>query len=211
MECLQQYLPLLQRNLSVPLSIDTFYPGCAEYALKHGVSIINDISGKVQKDMGILAGRYGAGLIVVHNPGGIHGASARIDTPDLLTDVRCFFIHCQQEYRRMGVSPDSLCYDPGIGFGKNQEQNLELIRYLQDLKPHPASCVLCGASRKRFIGSICRENQATERDPGTVAAHTLAIAGGADIIRVHNVHAGIQTVRMADAICRANLCRNPEI
>ena len=202
LERLKQILPVLQGKLTVPLSIDTFYPLCAEYALQHGACIINDVSGKIQPDLCVLAVRYHAGLIAVHNPAGVHGASVVSEDPDIVSGVRQFFEQCLQSCSALGLPGESICFDPGIGFSKNQEQNLLLIRHFRQLKPHPDVCMLCAASRKRFIGSLSGENDPEQRDPGTVAAHTLAIANGADIIRVHNVHAGIQTARIADALCR---------
>ena len=203
LERLKEVLDILKGHLRIPLSVDTFYPACAEYALNHGADIINDVSGIIQPDLGRLTARFNAGLIVMHNPCGIHGADFQGCYPDgVVSHVNEFFIHCREAYMKTGIPAESLCYDPGIGFGKTPEENLELIRNIRLLKPDPECCLLCAASRKRLIGLASGEKNAARRDPGTVAIHTLAIAGGADIIRVHDAFSGIQGARTADAICR---------
>ena len=94
-----------------------------------------------------------------------------------------------------------LCLDPGLGFGKTYEDNLEILQNTEWLKFKGVALMIAG-SRKRFIGTACGETESAKRDPGTVAAHTAAIAGGADIIRAHDVFAAVQGARVADAIYR---------
>lgn len=199
MKRLMPVLEKVRKAVSAAVSVDTFYPGCAEAALSAGADIINDVSGAFNPDMAALAKKYGAGYVVMHNP---CGAGKAAEYPDgVVEDVRRFFADSLKLAKECGLPQSSLCLDPGLGFSKTYEDNLELLREADKLKFSGVALLFAG-SRKRFIGSASGVEDSRLRGPGTVAAHTAAIAGGADIIRVHDVAAAVQGARVADAIYR---------
>ena len=186
-------------NVTAAVSVDTFYPACAEAALEAGADIINDVSGVFNPETVKLAAQYGAGYIVMHNP---CGSSSVSEYPDgVVADLRKFFVDALELAAKYGLPKEQLCLDPGFGFGKSYEDNLEILRNLQWLK-FKGVALLAAGSRKRFIGTASGEENSALRDSGTVAAHTAAIAGGADIIRVHDVFSGVQGAKVADEIYR---------
>ena len=198
----ERLIPVLEAicgKVSVAVSVDTFYPSCAEAALKAGAEIINDVSGVFNPDMAKLAVRYGAGYIVMHNPCG-SSSTAEYEN-GVVTDVRKFFVDAITLAAQCGLPKSSLCLDAGLGFGKTYEDNIELIANTQWLKFKGIALLVAG-SRKRFIGTASGEENSALRDSGTVAAHTAAIAGGADSLRVHDVFSGVQGARVADAVYR---------
>ena len=198
----ERLIPVLEAvrgKITAAVSVDTFYPACAEAALKSGADIINDVSGVFNPETAKLAAKYGAGYIVMHNP---CGSAAASEYPDgVVADLRKFFIDAIELAAKFGLPKEQLCLDPGFGFGKTYEDNLEILRDLQWLK-FKGVALLAAGSRKRFIGTASGEENSALRDSGTVAAHTAAIAGGADIIRVHDVFSGVQGARVSDAIYR---------
>jgi dihydropteroate synthase len=148
--------------------------------------------------------RAGAGLVLMHMQGTPRTMQDDPRYGDVLAEVGAFLAARAAAAEAAGVSRDAICVDPGIGFGKRLEHNLALLAGI----PHLASLgypVLVGASRKRFISDILGPMPPRERDAATSAAHVLAIAGGASIIRTHNVVVGLQTARVADAIVRTVL------
>lgn len=201
-EEIERLSPVLNRlcgALTVPVSVDTFFPLTARFALEHGAAVINDVSGTVNEEMVDLAKQYRAGLIVMHNSGG--ASATQTNYPGgVLRAVREFFIASIDRALSLGLPNEQLCLDPGIGFGKSHEENLTLLRHLRDLNTDVA--LLTGASRKRVVGIATGETDPANRAAGTVAAHTAAIAGGTDFIRVHDVAQAVQGARMADALYR---------
>lgn len=192
-------LDALEGKLRAALSVDTFYPECAEYALEHGAAIINDVSGKFNKDIAALVKEHGGAYIVTHNP---CGAGKTADYPDgVVADVRSFFLNCIALAKECGLEKENLCLDPGFGFGKTDEDNFELLRNGEWLK-FSGIAYLAALSRKRFIGNACGITESSKRDIATAAANTAAIFSGADIIRVHNVSAAKDGAKLADAIYR---------
>lgn len=198
----ERLMPVLETvcgKITAAVSVDTFYPSCAKAALEAGADIINDVSGVFNPEIASLAAKYGAGYIVMHNP---CGASTAAEYENgVVADVRKFFVDALTLAAECGLPKEQLCLDAGFGFGKSFEDNLELLREAQWLK-FKGVALLAAASRKRFIGSAANQPESSLRDAGTVAAHTAAIAGGADIIRVHDVFSGVQGARVADAIYR---------
>ncbi len=186
-------------SVDAAVSVDTFYPLCAKAALEAGAGIINDVSGVFNPEIAALCKEYGAGYVVMHNPCG-SSVFAEYDN-GVVNEVRKFFIDSLTLAGECGLPKNQLCLDAGFGFGKNCEDNLKLLKDTQWLK-FKGVALLAAASRKRFIGVASGVEESERRDYGTVAAHTAAIAGGADIIRVHNVAAGVQCARVADAIYR---------
>ncbi len=198
----ERIIPVLEAicgKVTAAGSVDTFYPACAEAALMAGADIINDVSGVFNHETARLAAKYGAGYVVMHNPCGSAEVS---EYPDgVVADLRKFFVDALELAAKFGLPREQLCLDPGFGFGKSYEDNLEIIRNLQWLK-FKGVALLAAGSRKRFIGRASGEENPAMRDAGTVAVHTAAIAGGADIIRVHDVFSGVQAARVADEIYR---------
>ena len=201
-EELERLIPVLEKlggKLHVPLSVDTFYPACAKAALERGADIINDVGGVFNKEIAALAKEYSAGYIVTHNPCG-SAESAEYEN-GVVCGIRNFFVDAVSQAAECGLQRHQLCLDPGLGFGKTYEDNIEILRNIEWLK-FKGVALLAAGSRKRFIGTAAGVEESSQRDPGTVAAHTAAIAGGADIIRVHDVRSAVQGARMADAIYR---------
>ena len=188
-ERLAPVLEGLRGRLQVPLSVDTFYPEVAALACEHGADIINDVSGFSQ-EMWEVAAQYACGCVVMHPCG---------EEEEILQRVHTFFLGKQEEAARYGIASDRLCMDPGIGFGKTYEQNLSLIRRVEEYRL-PDCMLLMAASRKRGIGQPCGNPPFRERMAGTLAAHTAAQLAGADMLRVHDVEEAVQAARVTDAL-----------
>ena len=199
LERISPALEILEGKLCIPLSVDTFYPSVARAALEKGASIINDVSGEFNSDMAALAKEFGAGYVVMHNP---CDADTVQEYPDgVVSHIRSVFLDALKLAAECGLQKEQLCFDVGLGFSKTYEDNLEILRNLEWLK-FKGVPLLVAASRKRFIGIATGEENSSMRDPGTVAAHTVAVASGADIIRAHDVAGAVQGAKLADAIFR---------
>ena len=190
---IEPVLDLICGRMGIPVSVDTFYPQVAEKSLQKGADIINDVTGFCDEKMIGVAKQWDCGCIVMHN-GNEKGKSE-----DAVTRVRSFFDERLRFMTEKGIPPERMCFDPGIGFGKEHEENLRLIRCVAEIKI-PGLAFLMAASRKRVIGIPCGNPPFSDRLPGTIAAHTIAIVGGADILRVHDVKEAVQSARVADAI-----------
>ncbi len=187
----------LGKNADILISVDTFYTGVAAFCLEKGTKIINDVSGTFNKDTAALCKQNGAALVVTHNP---ENAAAEVSYPDGVTaDIRRFFLDCIEKAAALNFPLENLILDPGIGFSKSREDDIEVLRNMQWLKMRPCP-LLCGVSRKRV--TAFDGNSPKERDYSTCAANTAAISGGADIIRVHNVQAAKGVCAVADKIYR---------
>jgi dihydropteroate synthase len=186
----------------VSVSIDTSKAEVAAGALEAGAVVVNDVGALRDRAMAGVVAAAGAGLVLLH----MRGTPATMqDDPrygDVVAEVARFLAARAAAAERAGVDPSCLCLDPGIGFGKTLEHNLALLCGIPQLAAlgYP---VVVGASRKRFLADILGPIPPPERDAASAAAHVLAIAGGAAVIRVHNVVIGLQTARVADAIVRA--------
>ena len=187
-------LAALRAAVSIPISIDTYKAAVAEAALGLGAAMINDVHG-LQRDprMARVAAAAGVPVVLMHNGVGRESQAILADVERGLTESIAIA-------RTAGIAPDRLILDPGIGFGKTREQNLEILRRLADLR-HLGLPLLVGPSRKSFIGSTLGL-EVDERLEGTAAAVALSIAAGADLVRVHDVRAMVRVARMADAIVR---------
>jgi dihydropteroate synthase len=194
-EELARVIPVVERvaaAVAVPISIDTYKAEVAERALAAGASLVNDVWG-LRRDpaMAGTVSRAGAPLVLMHNkPGGRY--------QNLMGEIATGLFESVNLARAAGIPDDRIILDPGIGFGKTREQNLEIIRRLPELR-RLGFPILIGPSRKSFIGKTL-DLPAGERLEGTAAAVALSIAGGADIVRVHDVKAMVRVARMADAI-----------
>jgi dihydropteroate synthase len=180
-------------GLGVPVSIDTMKAQVAASALAAGAGIVNDVWG-LQRDpdmAGVVAG-HGVPVIVMHNR---ETADPAID---IMADIAAFFARSLDLAERAGIARDRIVLDPGIGFGKTPEQSMTALARLDALKALGLP-LLVGASRKRFIDTVSPAPP-DRRLGGSLAAHLLAVAGGAHIIRVHDVAETVQALRVAAAI-----------
>lgn len=199
LEILKRHIDPLLSALRAPLSVDTFYPSAAEYCLARGAAIVNDVSGAFRGEMAAVVKKYGAGWILAHTGGG---------TPDrpvpypkgVTADVLAFFDETLRRCEAFGMDGARLCLDMGVGFGKTQEDDLELLRNIRKLK-RPDVALLTALSNKRMTAHASGAD-GPERVYATVAADTLAIAGGTDFIRVHEVREAVLAARLADRVCR---------
>ena len=193
----------LARELpGLPLSVDTYKAEVARAALDAGASLINDISGlQFDPDMAALAAERGVPLILMHLPGLPRNLPPTPVYSDLVAEVCAFFERQISSAEASGVSRSQIWLDPGLGFGKNIHHNLELLRRLPELKTLGFPLVV-GASRKRFLGTILGTDDPNDRREGTAATVALSIAGGADVVRVHDVREMARVARVSDAVVR---------
>ena len=195
----------LRGRLHVPVSIDTFYPGVALESLRLGADILNDVTGFSDPEMIAAAAGADCGCNVMHNTAfsilpDAPSHDAGHETEPITERVRGFFDRRGAELVRAGIAMERICFDPGIGFGKTLEENMGLLANTHLLTDGLDSAFLMAASRKRVIGAPCGDPPFEQRMPGTIAAHTIAQCGGADILRVHDVPEAVQAARAADAL-----------
>ena len=199
LEIIKNYLPLIYNETGAVMSVDTFYPSVAEYALQNGASIINDVSGMFNEKMAQLVKKYNCGWVVMHTGGG--DAVTVPEYPTTVTDdVIEFFDFMLNKCLEHGIHKNQLCFDMGIGFGKSHEHNIELIKNIDKLKQKDVA-LLTALSMKRVVKNTTNV-QGEDLLYGTISANVLAIAGGTDIIRVHNVKENVLAAKMVDAVVR---------
>jgi dihydropteroate synthase len=197
----------LAKRSTIPISIDTTKAIVARAALDAGASIVNDVSA-LRFDFYIAdeAARAGAGLVLMHSrgtPGTMHRLPP---VQEIIKEVTRSLNSSVAMATRRGVKPESIAIDPGIGFGKSQEQNVELIAKLDEvIAAFPDFPLLIGTSRKSFLGRLLADENREPMPPdrrlhATMASITAAVLKGAHLIRVHDVAAAIETVRVVDAI-----------
>ena len=194
-ERMKIFLPVVLRESSVPVSVYTYHWKTADYALHAGAHMMNDIWG-LQYDHGEMAevaGCHQVPVIVMHN---------KADTNyngDIIEEMKIFFDKSLDIALQAGVKEENIILDPGIGFGKDGNQNMEVLRRLDELvRAFPCPWLL-GVSRKRFIGAIL-DLPAGERDEGTGAAGLWGINKGCSILRVHNVSMAVRMAKVWDAL-----------
>ena len=196
-EELRRILPairLLSEAVDLPISVDTHKHAVAGQAVAAGASMINDVWGlKQDPRLAALAAERGIPLVLMHNQ---EGTAYRDLVPDILQSLRWSV----DKARGYGVPTENIIVDPGIGFGKTPEQNLEVLRRLEEFKAL-GQPVLVGTSRKSTIGLVL-DLPVGERLEGTAATVAIAIAKGADMVRVHDVEAMARVAHMSDAIVR---------
>jgi dihydropteroate synthase len=187
---------------SVPISIDTTKPRVGRAACEAGAEIINDISGlRFDPALAAVAASVQAGLLLMHSRGTPKNMQQRPFAEDVFTDVVDGLRQSVSIAERLGVARESIAIDPGIGFGKSVEQNLEIIRRLGDLSNQFSDLpIVIGTSRKSFLGKLLNGAPADERLYGTIATVVASVLNGAHIVRVHDVKAAREAVRIADAI-----------
>ena len=210
---LQRVLPVIEKlaaRIAIPLSIDTTKAEVARRALEAGASIVNDISGATfDETLFETIAPTGCGVVLMHlrgapqamqwsqKSGGTDEAHA-----DVIAEVLSFWRARRQAANEIGIGDERLCFDAGFGFGKSVAENLELIARGRELSALGFP-TLSGTSRKSTIGKILDGAPVEERLMGTAATVALAIANGADIVRVHDAREMSDVVRVSDAICRS--------
>ena len=192
---LETILPRLVAACPVPISVDTYKAETAEYAMSTGAHIMNDIWGLQYAPepgkMAAVAAKYGVPVVVMHNQEGT-------EYDDIIEDMKRFFIRSAIIADQAGMSQDQIITDPGIGFGKDFDQNVYVMKHLQELTalPYP---MLLGTSRKGFIGKIL-DLPVTERMEGTGQTCGAGVLAGCTIVRVHDVKPIVRMCKMADAL-----------
>jgi dihydropteroate synthase len=195
----------LRRELALPLSVDTSKAAVARAAMTAGAEFINDISGlRFDPEMAATAATTGAGLFLMHTRGRPEQMQQDTKYADLLGAVIDYLRDALQQAVAAGVSEEKLAVDPGIGFGKSVEGNLELLRRLPELLSLGRP-VLLGTSRKGFIGRVVGQAVPEQRFAGTLATVALGVARGAHIFRVHDVRSAREAALMAWAVCRGGV------
>lgn len=204
-EELDRVLPVLQSirpEIAVPISIDTTRTEVAKAAIQAGADIINDISaGTFEPEMLPAVAKLGVPIILMHIRGNPQTMQNMTVYQNLMQEISSFLSERIAAAVAAGIDPDKIIIDPGIGFAKNYEQNLEILRCLSQLRP--LNCpILVGPSRKSFLGHILNQPDPKARIWGTAAACCAAIMQGADILRVHDVPQMRDACLVADAIWR---------
>jgi len=197
-EELRRVLPVvkeLKKQLNVKVSVDTYKAIVAKETLKLGADMINDVWG-LRKDPNMVSviAKYDAHVCIMHNQDGTDYDK------DIMESIKGFLIESIKIAKSAGIDDRKIVLDPGIGFGKTLEQNIEVMARLDELKDlgYP---ILLGTSRKSMIGKIL-DLEPKDRVEGTIATTVLGIKSGVDIVRVHDVLENIRAIKVADAICR---------
>lgn len=206
-EELNRVIPVIQalsKDLRIPISIDTCKADVARQALKAGASIINDISSfRFDPEMISVAAEAGVPVILMHMQGTPTDMQANPTYENLIPEILDFLKGAMDRGMAGGIRKDMIIVDPGIGFGKTFDHNLQIIRELAEFNALERP-ILLGASNKAFIGHILHK-EPHERDTGSMAAVAAAVLNGAHIVRVHNVKKTVETVKMIDAIKRGSV------
>lgn len=200
-EELSRVLPVIKAvcaSSDVPISIDTSKPEVAKEALAAGAVIINDVTALSASGMAEMAATSDAGLVLMHMKGEPRTMQQNPQYDDLLGEIGLFLQKSAGKALAAGVKKERIVIDPGVGFGKTLDHNLQLIRHLRSFADlgYP---VLVGPSRKRFIGDLTGKD-INERLYGTIAAVVAAVMAGARIVRVHDVAPVVDALRVAEAI-----------
>ena len=207
-EELRRTLPVIEAlagRISVPISIDTYKAAVAVRALEAGASMVNDISGmRFDPEMSEIVSRFKVPVVIMHIKGEPKNMQVNPVYKALIPEIMDYFRNSIQLAVKSGVPEHMIILDPGIGFGKTFEHNLEIINNLDQFgslkKP-----LLIGPSRKAFLGKILGGLPPLERLEGTAAAVAISIIKGAYIVRVHDVKEMARVARVADAIKRERI------
>ena len=193
----------LVREFEIPISVDTFRPEVASAVLREGAVVINDISGlRYGTEMSCIVSQYEAGIVLMHMQGIPETMQDNPNYHDIGKEVLSFLHQSVKTAEAAGINSESIAVDPGIGFGKTLDHNLELIKKLSQLKVLNKP-ILLGVSRKSFIGKILNL-EVEERLEGSIAAGVAGVLNGADILRVHDVGPTVRAVRIAQVIREGN-------
>jgi len=188
-EEIARLLPVLKglKHASISLSIDTYKPEVAKFALDRGFSMINDITGFSHPKMRELAATYDIDICVMHMQKNPQNMQSSPSYPEgIIPHLKAFFSKRIEQLIQSGVKPEKIIIDPGIGFGKTVEHNLEIYRNIAEIKRFFGLRVLLGGSRKSFMGKILGKSYPNLL-PATLVMHTIAAIQEVDILRVHDI------------------------
>jgi dihydropteroate synthase len=202
-EELRRVIPVIENlrpTLDIPISIDTSKAEVAEAAIQAGASIVNDITGGRGDDQMLpLVAETESALIIMHMQGTPRTMQIAPRYTDVVAEISEFF---RQQFARaigLNIDPMTIAFDPGIGFGKTLEHNLELLAQLEQLHVHDRAVVV-GVSRKSFLGKLIGSPQTSDRLIPGLALTSLLRARGADVFRVHDVKENVYALRVTEAI-----------
>jgi len=191
----------LVKIIDIPISVDTYKPIVAKEALKAGAKIINDITG-LQKspEMADVISMFGAGVILMHMKGSPNTMQKNPSYKNVVQEVKEFLEESVKISESAGISPDQIAIDPGIGFGKNQKHNLEILNNLE-MFIELGRPILIGVSRKSFIGNILKLPP-EGRLEGSLAASVIGVSKGVSIVRTHDVKETRKAIKVTEAIIK---------
>ena len=198
-------VPVIQavsKRFDIPVSVDTTKSAVAKAAIEAGARIINDISGlRFDERLASIAAEHGTGLVLMHSRGDFAAMHKQEPVLEIVPEVMFGLVRSFTVAMQHGVKKEQIVPDIGLGFGKTQSQNLELIAKLGKLKDElDGFPFLVGASRKSFIGKLLGGAAVQNRLPGSVAAAVIAVWNGADIIRAHDVRETVEAIKVVAAI-----------
>lgn len=198
-EELNRVIPVIEKlskEITVPISIDSYKPEVAEKALKVGASIVNDITALSNSEMIDVVAKYNVPVVLMHMKSNPKTMQENPHYKNVVKEVKDFLQNRISVAKKAGI--DKIIIDPGIGFGKTVEHNLELISNLKEFKS--LNCpILVGASRKSFIGKILNLDT-KDRLNGTIVVNAIALWNGADILRVHDVKEAVETIKLVEKL-----------
>lgn len=203
-EEISRTLPIIKelRNQSeVLISIDTSKAAVAEAAIDAGADIVNDVTGLRDQEMVQVCCRAGVGVCVMHMQGEPRTMQENPEYGDqggVLSAIKSYFSERLSSLEAVGLNADYICFDPGIGFGKSYEHNLDLLRGLAEMQT--SRPVLLGVSRKSVIGQLVGESESTRRDRATAIITALACKSGIKLHRVHDVEGAVEAIRIAQSL-----------
>ena len=197
------YLKLIKSEYpEILISIDTFNSEVAHEALLNGANWINDVTGgRRDKEILDVVSKFNCPFVITHSRGNSQNMNKLSKYENVLNDVKCSLETLVKNALKKNISKKNIILDPGIGFSKDKNQNLEILRNLDIFKKFNLP-IMIGASRKRFIGEILDEANPKERDIGTLAISCICSQFKVDIVRVHNVRMNYQILKVADSIYR---------
>lgn len=201
-EQIRRAIPVIEAfagEIDVPISIDTRIADVAKAALDAGAAMINDITALADSRMAELAAERQVPVVLMHIQGTPQTMQLEPKYDDVVTEVLDFLLSRAKRAEQFGIPRERIFIDPGIGFGKTVEHNLELLRHI-DRFVNTGYRVLVGTSRKRFIGRITGKENPADRIFGTAATVALCVAAGVSIVRVHNVAQMADVVKVAKAV-----------
>jgi dihydropteroate synthase len=203
-EELKRVIPViknLRKKIKIPISIDTYKAKVAEEAILQGANIVNDISGLgFDPGMKEVVSKYKIPVVIMHIKGTPKNMQLNPEYKDVVKEIIEYFKNRIELAKSCGIEEEKIIIDPGIGFGKTLEHNLEILRRLSEFKILNKP-ILVGTSRKSFIGKILNLPE-NERLEGTAATVAISIANGADIVRVHDVKEMKRVAKITDAILK---------
>lgn len=195
---LEPVLKELCRIDGAVISVDTVNPETAEFALSAGAHIINDVNGYFNKDMASVVKKYSAGWILTHT-GNVPSGTVLNYPNGVVASVNAFFDEVLSACDEFELNREYICLDPGFGFAKTTEDNIELLKNLEKLVRSDVA-FLTALSKKRFIGALTNTPDASDRLSGTLIADIIALMKGSDIFRVHDVKETKQSIDIYNSI-----------